>query len=100
MPRTLSATEPTLSLEALQDIIDQFGEDPALWPEGQRSSAAALLESDPAAQALVADATVIRAWLRHRAVKAPERLARAIDQQLRAADYPDMQIEMQVSAST
>ena len=100
MPRTLSATEPTMSLKAFQDIIDQFGEDPARWPESRRADAAALLDADPAARALVADAAIVRAWLKRRAVKAPGHLAQAIDRQLRADEYHDMQVTAQVSVST
>jgi hypothetical protein len=80
-----------MSLEAFQDIIDHFGEDPAHWPEGRRADAAALLDADPAAQALVADAAIVRAWLRRRAVKAPDRLAQAIDDRLRDTEHRDMQ---------
>jgi hypothetical protein len=96
MPRTQSARKPisnrpAISLDALREIIDRFGEDPARWPERRRAAAEALLNADPAAQALVAEAQLIRAWLQRRAVKAPEHLLRAIDVQLEPGEYPDMQ---------
>lgn len=94
----MPVTKPAMNLEAFQDIIDQFGEDPAHWPEAQRESAEALLESDPAARALVAEAAAIRAGLQRRTVKAPERLLQAIDNRLRDPEQRAMQPGVRASA--
>ena len=83
MSGTMSATPPEMSLEAFQDFLDQFGENPAKWPEGQRGTAEAFLARDPAARAAFAEARVNSAGLQRRSVKAPQRLLQAIDRRVR-----------------
>jgi len=77
-----SANLQSLSLEAFQDMIDQFGANSAHWPETQRAGAAALLDASPAARALVVEATRLDALLKRRSVKAPDRLLRSINERL------------------
>ncbi|HVY99751.1 MAG TPA: hypothetical protein VHA35_09630 [Dongiaceae bacterium] len=72
-----------MSLEAFQDFLDQFGEDPAKWPESLRRAAETLLARDAAARAAFAEARINGAGLRRRFVKAPTRLLQTIDRRVR-----------------
>ena len=70
---------PLMSLEAFQDFLDRFGENPAAWPEAQRAGVQALLDTVPAARRAFDDAVAIHEQLRRRPVKAPASLLHAID---------------------
>ena len=83
MSGTPSSTMVEMSLETFQDCLDQFGENPAEWPESQRGAAEGLLARDSGARAAMAEARVNAAGLQRRSVKAPAPLLEAIDRRVR-----------------
>jgi hypothetical protein len=75
----MPTVQPFPSLDAFQDFLDQFGENPAAWPEGQRDIAQATLDASSEARDVLAAAAALHGQLRRRDVKAPAHLRRALD---------------------
>jgi hypothetical protein len=75
-----------------EDWLDRLGGDVTKWPDPQRRDAEALLAKSSQAQALLAEALVLRGALAAPPVKAPAGLAdRIAAQALRSIPAPDAQ---------
>lgn len=70
-------TASSLSLEGFRDLLDRFGGDISRWPAPERDASRALLEQSPEAQALLAEAGHLDAYL-SAMPKAPAGLASRI----------------------
>ncbi len=60
-----------MSPQELQDIVDRFGEDPSAWPIERHGEAEALIDDCAEAQAIVAQAKLLRILLRDMGAMAP-----------------------------
>lgn len=55
----MSEGHKDMDRQRLDSLLDAYGADPARWPAAERSAAQALLASDPAAQARLAQARLL-----------------------------------------
>jgi hypothetical protein len=63
--------EANVSPQELQDIVDQFGDDPKAWPKGSEAQAEALIDDCAEARAIMAQAKLLRILLRDMGAMAP-----------------------------
>ncbi|PKU25997.1 hypothetical protein [Telmatospirillum siberiense] len=61
-----------VSPQDLQDIVDQYGEDPAWWPASRRTAAQELIDVCAEAREIIAQARELREALRSMGPAAPE----------------------------
>jgi hypothetical protein len=65
-----------MDIEQFEEIVDEFGEFPANWPDAMRAEAVRLLDASPRAQQIVSEAAEMRSmFLRSEPVTAPAGLA-------------------------
>jgi len=63
--------DAAVSPQDLQDFVDQFGEDPAAWPEESHTDVETLIDECAEARAILAQAKLLRVLLRDMGARAP-----------------------------
>lgn len=66
------ALDAVVSPQDLQDIVDQYGEDPAWWPLSRRTAAQDLIDVCAEARDIIAQARELREELRNLGPEAPD----------------------------
>lgn len=64
-----------MQVSEFEDLIERLGDDLSRWPDAQRLAAESLIATSPTAQALIAEAKLIREALTATPIRAPAGLA-------------------------